>query len=211
MAFLVRMATFVGCLFIPSVSFAELRCPGGRGAPCPVPNPDNGHFYAFFLEELTWDAARIQAESYTFAGVRGHLATITSAQEQEFLIDNGWSPTASFWLGATDAEIEGEWRWVVGPEAGQLFWNGGVDGAAAAFANWQENAPNDNREFGGQDYARLVGERWNDSESSYRAYGLVEFSVPEPGSAILTAIGFIAAIGAWLRHRKRLSPSPSHL
>src|SRR5262245_45070695 len=59
----------------------------------PILNPLNGHYYQAFVfpEErdfLSWDAAESAAESLFFMGEQGYLATITSRQENDFLIVN---------------------------------------------------------------------------------------------------------------------------
>jgi hypothetical protein len=160
-------------------------------------NPDNGHYYALLGRQSNWDAARIEAETYSFLGVPGHLATITSAAEQSYLIQS-FPSQASSWIGASDAAVEGEWRWVTGPEAGDLFWMGGVDGFSVAYSNWRVDAPNNNPGYGGQDYARVVGTLWNDTQASYETGGIVEFSVPEPSSIALLTLGVVATV-VWRR------------
>ena len=84
-------------------------------------------FYEYFEEtspRLTWDEARAAAETKTFAGVTGYLVTITSAEENAFVASR--IPGASnVWIGASDAGVEGDWRWVTGPEGangGTRFW-----------------------------------------------------------------------------------------
>lgn len=59
-------------------------------------------------------------------GLQGYLATITSAAEQTFIQSSfpfmvGFGATGNAWLGGSDAAVEGEWRWLDGPEGGQLF------------------------------------------------------------------------------------------
>ena len=75
-----------------------------------------------------WSEARDEASSvdWEFFGQTGYLATITSRAENNFLARrfnlNGGA--ASGWLAGSDADNEGEWYWVSGPEAGQQFWQG---------------------------------------------------------------------------------------
>ncbi|MDZ4780237.1 MAG: lectin-like protein [Planctomycetia bacterium] len=154
----------------------------------------------------TWDDARAAAESFTLKGVRGHLATITSAEESDFLNRN--FHLESLWIGASDAAIEGEWRWVVGPEAGELFWLGAADGQALGYANWGGNEPNgftpdeDYAEF--NSLTTAVQGTWNDYTSVQDPNRfLVEFSVvPEPSSYALLTIGG-AALAIYARQRRR--------
>ena len=46
----------------------------------------------------------------------------------------------------SDEGVEGEWRWVAGPEAGQPFWLGKADGTASNFQSWGRGEPNDYRD-----------------------------------------------------------------
>lgn len=115
-------------------------------------DPDNGHGYIMVRASddceddcyFTWYQAKDAAEGYTYGGVSGYLATITSQEENDFIYsklqENGW-------IGANDLAVEGEWRWVTGPEAGQQFWQGDQHGASTGemYANWvPEQEPNGN-------------------------------------------------------------------
>jgi hypothetical protein len=129
------------CLFATTAALGSYICPGRDPlANCPVFNPGNGHYYAIggirepSLDPISWDNASAEAATFEFQGVTGHLATITSAEENEFLRQARM--LGPFWIGASDRDVEGEWRWVVGPEAGTLFWLGGPDGEAVGYANW---------------------------------------------------------------------------
>ena len=45
----------------------------------------NGHYYEYVTGKMRWTEANAAAEASVFAGVHGHLATITSDPEKEFL------------------------------------------------------------------------------------------------------------------------------
>ncbi|MDO8776032.1 MAG: Ig-like domain-containing protein, partial [Burkholderiaceae bacterium] len=88
-------------------------------------NPANGHYYeavdlgedSFFSDiTMTWAQANNDALTRKLNGLDGYLATITSAAEQQFILDNIGNVAA--WIGASDATTEGVWKWVTGPEAG---------------------------------------------------------------------------------------------
>ena len=102
--------------------------------------PGNNHLYEFVPDsELDWDGAKIAAAARTKAGLTGYLATITSAEENEFVTArlNG-----AGWMGGSDAQTEDDWKWVTGPETGTSFWSGGTGGSSVdgEYANW---APGD--------------------------------------------------------------------
>jgi len=77
-----------------------------------IQNPDNGHWYQRFdSPTMTWHEARNFCES-----LGGHLATITSEAEDNFVYENLGEDSPSYhpWLGATDEIIEDTWVWVTG-------------------------------------------------------------------------------------------------
>jgi hypothetical protein len=126
-------------------------------------NPANGHSYYIYYSpivnewpylnvdhtnDITWHDAKAAALS-----MGGYLATITSQAEEIFL-----QSTSAFagavkgegiraWIGLTDSNIEGEFSWVTGPEAGQLL----------SYADWMSGEPNN---VNNEDYvAAILGER----------------------------------------------------
>lgn len=191
----------------------------------PARNPDNGHYYALFTGETVQQnvpPAMRFADALTFAasmshsGIPGHLATITSQSEQNFVrqyfsewrrFPSRYLPNDIFWIAASDAAVEGEWRWVAGPETGQLFWQGNQNGVALGYQNWQSfngrlYEPNNYNPPDGEDFVALhlsvysqSEPWWNDvsARDDFMTYvprvGIVEFTpIPEPSSATLTAI-----------------------
>ncbi len=90
----------------------------------------NGHSYEVVvygaLDDKSWDLAKAAAEGMSIAGVSGHLATITSFEEDDFLetlrqATPGIAPVGQFanselWVGGSQAlgalEPGGGWTWV---------------------------------------------------------------------------------------------------
>lgn len=209
----------------------------------PILNPANGHYYEIVHRRYerplisrnpSFQYALSDAESRTHLGIRGHLVTITSQSEHDFLFDTFGNPYlgAWLWIGASDAEVEGEWRWVSGPEAGELFWLGNVEGTAFGFESWGWNRdplpndePNDHSapQPSGEDYATMLilgpdnshpflGTVWNDVADpsywdSYRPEGfIVEYSpIPEPSALAIVATSLLTlSLG-----RRRIRPLPA--
>ena len=125
----------------------------------------NGHYYEFIPSPgIAWTAAEIISETMTYYGLQGYLATITSASEAQIC---GELTTGTGWIGANDAEDEGIWKWVTGPEEGMIFWNGNENGSAppGVYSNWNTGEPNN---VNNEDYAHITDESvgfpgsWND-------------------------------------------------
>eukprot|EP00662_Eupelagonemidae_sp_cell21_P053792 gene53792-21433_t len=74
-------------------------------------------------------------------GLGGHLATITSLEENQFInsypglgLDTG---ALQAWIGASDVTVEGTWVWKQGCERDQVLWRGG---AAVGYNAWSPAA-----------------------------------------------------------------------
>ncbi|WP_445748051.1 Ig-like domain-containing protein [Polaribacter sp.] len=166
--------------------------------------PETGHFYRFISANLiTWSNAKIAAENQIYYGRRGYLATLTSQIEADFA---GKQASGAGWIGGSDEETEGVWKWMTGPEAGTIFWNGAVNGTTPNFAFWNANEPNNQ---GNEDYAHItdpsIGIRgaWNDLPNiggdiaAYEPKGyVVEFGTPSdpPLNIVATTSIFIPQI-----------------
>jgi hypothetical protein len=189
---------------IAAALFAALAASAASAAPVQWMSgaEANGHYYELVTAGKSWADARADAAGRSHAGLSGHLATITSQAELDFLSISVNPAATNVWLGGSDAAVEGEWRWVDGPEAGTLFSNGGT---AVTFANWNSGEPNNSVRGGVGENALegwFRGDRWND-ESAWvsRAY-LVEYSatpVPVPAAAPL----LIGALGGLLALRRK--------
>ena len=115
--------------------------------------PSTQHFYLFVPSiGITWTTAQTAAEASTYYGLKGYLATILSADEAQLI---GEQASGTGWIGGSDAETEGIWKWVTGPEAGTVM----------NYTFWNSGEPNN---LGEEDYAHItqpgIGIRgsWND-------------------------------------------------
>jgi hypothetical protein len=144
----------------------------------------NGHYYeaVFFDGGISWKDANNFAQASVYLGVAGHLATITSQAENDFITNNILGSfdqgLPRYWLGGyqpIDApEPATGWRWITGET-----W---------AFTNWPPSYPND--PTGNEDLLDMFSHpaapyrgTWNDSSNwmgSDVSYYIVEYPVPEP-------------------------------
>ena len=183
--------------------------------------PSTEHFYVY--EEnigITWSDAKNLADASTYFGLQGYLATILSEEES---VISAEQISGTGWIGASDEEREGEWKWVTGPEAGTLFWNGDFNGGPAPdpdgnpyYSNWNNDEPNNSNN---EDYAHITDNSigipgsWNDlantgslnPNSPYHPKGYIVEYGGTPGDPVLnistsTSI-FIPEITAGLDQR----------
>lgn len=92
-------------------------------------SPFTGHFYevVFTSQDITWTSAFNIANSSTLFGLQGYLVTLTSAEEDAFVVEK--LEGAEGWIGASDdpafhtGNPNGDkvWMWVNGPEDGLVF------------------------------------------------------------------------------------------
>lgn len=134
----------------------------------------NQHRYAVITNEgqapLTWESARDQAKN---AGLGWHLATISSAAEDAFILNllnqEGVTDPAGYWLGGSQAagaaSPSDNWQWVTGEP-----WS---------YTGWGPGEPNDAGGPGSENYLHYysypgVGYAWNDIDiSRYNLHGYV--------------------------------------
>ncbi len=171
----------------------------------------NGHWYEIVRApadnlRMTWTEARDLAQSATFNGMQGHLVTLTSIEENNFVGNTDFLGASynllygdNVWIGGFQSdkldEPDGNWVWVTGET-----WN---------WTNWEAGSPDNGGAHHVQDFLKMganqwnIG-RWNDvdhvsgSGAGYGAAYIVEFepsTVPAPGAFVLLVSGLISFVG----------------
>lgn len=155
---------------------------------------DNGHFYEYVADLSNWSTAKTAAEARTFYGLQGYLATITSANENEFIRQK---VAADAWIGCSDdytfinaatgsstyanqGASEGHWYWVTGPsgEKGTEFSSGNINPVSVSgrYMNWTAGEPNNiGTEHYGEIYCSNATGKWNDLGGSANFGYVVEY------------------------------------
>ncbi len=151
-------------------------------------NAINGHFYLPVSSGQFYTTAKSLAAQQTFKGQTGYLITVTSANEESFIISN--VPQSNIWIALSDVLQEGYWRIDAGPENGTLIktQNGQTAGnIAGQYNNWCGGEPNN---AGGEHYAVTKwggGSCWNDLPNNYSCAYIVEFGTwSNPADATFT-------------------------
>lgn len=153
----------------------------------------NGNYYDIVFYTGTWDQANADVQNKNHNGINGHLATITSADENKFVFDNFTSIMEGSWLGGYQydklAEPVGHWAWVTGET-----WS---------YSNFTSGEPNN--AWGDEDHINIWSNgSWNDqhNNAAFSKY-VVEYEaqhepapVPEPATALLIGAGLVFLVGA---------------
>ena len=121
--------------------------------------------YVIIDGSFTWHEAKADAEARG-----GHLATVTSQKEYDKIRE--LAGTATYFLGGTDENLEGNWNWVTGEK-----WD---------YTNWLPEEPNN---FNGEHYLTQVydkGVGWNDVGVKARTGYILE--IPPPSTRFFRVI-----------------------
>jgi hypothetical protein len=154
-------------------------------------NPVTNSYYQYFANKnIQWAPARAAAKTKTLNGATGYLVNITTDQENEFV--KSYVAQNDIWIGASDEAVEGEWRWMDGPEAGIQFWqgntpaNGGYVTGPFNYAAWAVNQPDNSQgaeDWGSTNFRGTRG-AWNDlplNGANLITGYLVEYTEPVGG------------------------------
>ncbi len=140
-------------------------------------NPDNGHYYERVDANIDWEHSRLNAGK-SYKGLIGHLATITSEEENQFIFEKlGGDKLKGHWIGGYK-----------GPSSQGSVWHW-ISGERFTFVNFGPGEPNNNggNEDGLQFHftGQFVHGKWNDlpklETGTDRALGyVVEYEAPIP-------------------------------
>ncbi len=179
----------------------------------------NGHYYELVDSQILWDQAKANAESMTFLGVHGYLATITSATENNFVASTfapilAQLPSAPIiaWLGGYQptgsSEPAGGWSWITGEPWAYSNWNPVEPNNAFGCSGCK---PENQLAFVIKPVSNFTIGQWSDADgvdttdiNVNQAYYIVEYatSIPEPATISLFSLGLA---GLYLGKRRNQS------
>lgn len=124
-----------------------------------APVEREGHAYVVVPTPMRWVDAKAHAEK-----MGGYLAVVTTEGENQFVIDLARSKNVhqAIWIGLSDEENEGQWKW--------------VNGEPFDFSAWEKGEPNGGR---GENYVNMGHvnpTKWNDASTWARHPFVVEFN-----------------------------------
>lgn len=156
--------------------------------PTLVYSAETGKFYQAVNSTVKWNDANSDAQTALLNGVSGQLTVVQSATENQVVhqlaYDSGFY---AVWLGGSDKDIEGDWRWYDGSSAGEQFWQGLADGYNVnnAYVNWDTNIGPEPNDSSDEDYLRMYtdgGARdrlWDDAQVTATHQYIVEWDADE--------------------------------
>jgi hypothetical protein len=158
-----------------------------------------GHVYKLYRYPMHFASAQAFCER-----LGGHLATIASTGENDFVFSLAKAAEACAWIGATDGESEGDWHWVTGEKLAFTAWlpgrpdGGEKENGAAVMGMLGAAAPSWN-DFGRSDMPFLICE-WESHKKGRAASAASDeaFAVPAGHKKVsLYKVDFQTDTGGW--------------
>ena len=150
---------------------------------------NSGNSYSLDGTERTWAQAYANHHDNT-----SYLATVASRMELAAVM--AVVPTDGAWLGGSDQDTEGTWKWVTGPDPGIIFWRSdqnsigasGYVGYNGSYVNWNEGEPNNsgNEEDALQIRNNTDG-KWNDLSTTSQTLAAVVETELSPSALMINA------------------------
>ncbi len=184
----------------------------------------NGHYYDIVLGNSNWTTDLTNASLSEYSGVKGHLATITSLEENAFILNSFFHDTEFMvFIGGRDlgglslsppSEDVGKWVWYDGPENGIQFYQENSSGGTVTdpynYANWALGQPN-RSDIHYLAMSLNTGSWYDTNNGGYTGAPkavsgyIVEYStpVPVPGTIFLFVGGLMGLVGAKARQSKK--------
>ena len=138
-------------------------------------NAATGKFYKYFATPEVIADAQNTASNAMLSGVAGRLVTIGDPSENQFVADLITAQGVNkVHLGASDADVEGEWRWIHNGEQFSDILGASVN---SAFVGWNTGEPNNT---GNEDFATIdtLG-NWDDTNATGTLGSIVEWDASE--------------------------------
>ncbi len=157
------MAAVLTALLLPVLAAAD-----------PVQWENNGHYYEYLPDLVSWEQAQVIAESRSWKGNPGYLVTLTTPEENDWVYyqvlgGDAPAPEGDPWIGGYQnsyaSDPEDNWHWVT-----EEPWE---------WTNWAPGEPNDYDEQWGEMYlqfSQLGAGMWNDHHSINWKPMIVEYS-----------------------------------
>jgi hypothetical protein len=162
----------------------------------------NGHFYEYYSTNANWTVAKDEAESRSYFGKVGYLATLTSQAENSFasvlIGQNSWigcsdnysqiNSALGYTAYSSQSAADGNFYWVTGPERGlkisatNAWASGGTHPVSGVYNNWASAEPNDypgqtTTSPGQEDYGHMYSNNgtWNDFPNTSSIGSIIEY------------------------------------